>query len=101
MTPSSFPLSITAVIPSFLDVISTIASRILASGVIFGNSSPIFIRSPTRVSNRLPREPPGCDLAKSVSVKPLARNNAIASASPRARVAVVLDVGANPSGQAS
>jgi len=52
----------------------------------------------TLVSKDLPSDPPGCDLAKSCSVKPFARSSAMARASPNARVAVVLEVGAKPRG---
>ncbi len=52
-------------------------------------------------NNRLPKAPAGWDSAKSSAVKPRASSNATASASPKAKVAVVLEVGARPSGQAS
>ena len=51
--------------------------------------------------NRLPSLPPGWRRAKSSSRKPLRTDTAIASASPRARLAVVDAVGARLSGQAS
>ena len=57
--------------------------------------------SPRRNNNLLPKLPPGCDNAKSSAVKPRAFNNATARASPITNVAVVLEVGANPNGQAS
>ena len=57
--------------------------------------------SATRVSSRRPSEPPGCERAKSSTEKPRASSTARASASPSASAAVVLAVGARPSGQAS
>ena len=57
--------------------------------------------SRTRTSSVRPIAPPGWSLAKSSRPKPDARSSAIAIASPRASVAVVLAVGATPNGQAS
>ena len=57
--------------------------------------------SSTCSSSRRPRLPPGCERAKSSSVKPRASSSATASASPIASAAVVLAVGARLSGQAS
>jgi len=45
--------------------------------------------------------PPGCRLAKSSCRKPFLTSSTIASASPRARAAVVLAVGARFNGHAS
>ena len=59
------------------------------------------IISSTRNNRRLPKIPPGCDKAKSFSLNPRVSNNAIDIASPIANVAVVLEVGAKPSGHAS
>ena len=52
-------------------------------------------------SRRRPSAPAGCERAKSSAVKPRASSSATASASPIASAAVVLEVGARPSGQAS
>ncbi len=57
--------------------------------------------SRTRVSSRRPSAPPGCERAKSSTEKPRASSTVSASASPSASAAVVLAVGASPSGQAS
>ena len=57
--------------------------------------------SATRSSRRLPRLPAGWLRAKSSGVNARARSKTTASASPSAITAVVLVVGANPSGQAS
>ncbi len=54
-----------------------------------------------RTSRRRPRLPAGCERAKSSELKPRASSRATARASPSARLAVVLEVGARPSGQAS
>ena len=48
-----------------------------------------------------PSFPPGWDLAKSSGLKSLLSNKAIAKASPKAKAAVVLEVGARSRGQAS
>ena len=55
----------------------------------------------TWVISFLPNFPAGCELAKSFFVKPLDSKSAIANASPKARAAVVDDVGARSSGHAS
>ncbi|SVK46631.1 Uncharacterised protein [Acinetobacter baumannii] len=87
--------------PRFLRVISSSASRNEASALTWGISSPLCMISLTRSSNLRPSAPPGCDSAKSSGVKPRAFSSATASASPITSVAVVLVVGASPSGQAS
>ena len=61
----------------------------------------VRMTSLTCVSSRRPSDPPGCDRAKSSTEKPRASSSVSASASPSARAAVVLAVGASPSGQAS
>ena len=58
------------------------------------------ITSPTVTSMR-PIEPPGWNSAKSSRLNLRRRATAIASASPIASIAVVLDVGARPTGHAS
>ena len=63
--------------------------------------SCVCMMSCTRVKSRRPKAPAGCDKAKSALVKLRACNSATAKASPKANVAVVLEVGASPSGQAS
>lgn len=55
----------------------------------------------TLVSSARPREPPGWRLAKSRAVKWRASTRAMARASPMTSMAVVLEVGARFSGQAS
>ena len=65
-----------------------------------GISSPVCISSSTR-SSRRPRAPPGWRAAKSSARKPRRSSSATASASPSASAAVVLAVGARPSGHAS
>ncbi len=64
-------------------------------------ASPVRMTSATRVSNRRPSVPPGCERAKSSTENPRASSSASASASPSASAAVVLAVGARPSGHAS
>lgn len=51
--------------------------------------------------NAYPKHLPDAKRAKSSEVKPRASSNATAKASPKANVAVVLEVGAKPNGQAS
>ncbi len=100
--PSIFIRSSTITVrPRFLRVISSSASRSEASRVTWGISSPLCIMSLTCSSSLRPSAPPGCDSAKSSCVKPRASSSATASASPITSVAVVLEVGASPSGQAS
>ena len=82
-------------------LIVTTASPSVASMPTIGSASPLTMTSRTRVSRRRPIGPPGCERAKSSTEKPRASSSAIASASPSASVAVVLAVGARPSGQAS
>ena len=74
---------------------------IAVSGDTFGSSSPVCIKCFTCNNKRLPKAPAGCERAKSSEVNPRASNNATANASPKAKVAVVLDVGARPKGHAS
>ena len=91
----------TAVMPSFLAVISNTASRTNAVSATDGISAPACMMSNTRNNSRRPSLPPGCDRAKSSRVKPRASNKATAKASPMTNAAVVLDVGAKPNVQAS
>ncbi len=90
-----------AVMPRPLRVTSIRPSARGASGRTVGMSAPVRITSRTCSNRRLPKVPAGCERAKSSSVKPRAFNSATASASPTARAAVVLAVGARLSGQAS
>ena len=90
-----------AVIARPLRVTSSKAAGSNTSGWTAGISSPVRIMSRTWVSRRRPNAPPGCERAKSSSRKPRASSRATASASPRAKVAVVLAVGARLRGQAS
>ena len=64
-------------------------------------SSPRRMMSLTLVSSARPREPPGWRLAKSRAVEWRASTRAMARASPMTSMAVVLEVGARFSGQAS
>jgi len=66
-----------------------------------GMASPVCIRSSTFKRSFLPIVPPGWREAKSSILKFLFSIRAIESASPRARVAVVLDVGTILKGHAS
>ena len=66
-----------------------------------GRPPPLCIMSATRKSRRLPRLPAGWLKAKSSGVNARARSRTTANASPKAMTAVVLVVGASPSGQAS
>ena len=101
-TPISLPMTlVTAVMPSPPRVTSMIASLTAAWSLTQGSASPACIRSSTFINRRRPKAPPGWEKAKSSAVKPRASNSAIASASPIASAAVVLDVGAKFSGQAS
>ena len=101
-TPSTRRRSSTiAVIPSPLRLISSRPSRKGVSGATHGSCSPVRITSSTCSNRRRPEVPPGCERAKSSSVKPRASSTATASASPIASVAVVLAVGARLCGQAS
>ena len=84
-----------------LRLISTIASASVAVSGDTGSAAPVRITSATRVSKRRPSAPPGCERAKSSAEKPRASSSASASASPSASAAVVLAVGARPSGHAS
>ena len=66
-----------------------------------GSAAPMRMTSRTWVSNRRPSAPPGWERAKSSTENPRASSTVSASASPSASAAVVLAVGASPSGQAS
>src|SRR5450830_550217 len=66
-----------------------------------GIASPLRITSRTWVSRRRPSAPPGCERAKSSSLKPRRSSSATAIASPSASVTVVDAVGARFIGQAS
>ena len=100
--PSRRPLSsTTAVMPSILRLISARASLTVASAGTRGTASPVCMTSAMCSSRRRPRAPAGCERAKSSAVKPRASSRATASASPMASEAVVLEVGARCSGQAS
>ena len=101
-TPSRWPLaSVTAEAPRPLLLICFISSLKLAFKPTAGTCAPLRITSRTRVSSLRPSAPPGCERAKSSSLKPRASSSATASASPMASCAVVLAVGAKFSGQAS
>ena len=87
--------------PRRLRLISISAWLRLASSGTLGRSAPLCITSVMCSSRRRPRLPAGCERAKSSAVKPRASSRATASASPIASEAVVLEVGARASGQAS
>ncbi len=100
-TPSTRSAASTiAVMPSPLEVTSNRPSAKLVSARTLGTCTPVRITSFTYNSRR-PRAPAGCERAKSSSVNPRAFRSATARASPTARAAVVLAVGARFSGQAS
>ena len=87
--------------PSPLRVISI---RVSFSKVPRGTRGMAWSRcmmSSTCSSRRRPRVPAGWERAKSSRVKPRLSSKATARASPMARAAVVLAVGARPKGQAS
>ena len=101
-TPSRrLPASTTAAMPRPLCVISTSVSETLADSRTRGTAWPVCMMSAMWISRRRPSEPAGCERAKSSAVKPRASSNATASASPITSAAVVLAVGARPSGHAS
>ena len=101
-TPTTFLLtSTTADAPKPFALISRINSLKSVSGETLGTSSPVRIKSETKVSRRRPNMPPGCDRAKSSGLNPRVSKRATANASPNAICAVVLAVGAKLSGQAS
>ena len=93
-------LSTTMQIPRF-DAISKTAFFILDCIETKGTFSPVSIISSTFNKRRLPKLPAGCKNAKSSMVKFLFSNKAIARASPRTVIAVVLEVGARSYGHAS
>ena len=99
-TRRSSPSTI-AVMPRRLRLISISASANEASAGTRGISSPPCITSRMCSSSLRPSAPAGCERAKSSAVKPRASSSATASASPIAIEAVVLEVGARCSGQAS
>ena len=79
----------------------TIADFSSVRSATAGNSAPECIKSPTVSSKRRPKLPAGWLNAKSSEVNRRALSNTIANASPSANTAVVLEVGARLSGQAS
>ena len=100
--PSTRPApSTTAEAPRPLTLISRIRSVKLVPSNTRGTWSPLRMTSLTCVSSLRPKAPPGCERAKSSSLKPRASSRATANASPSASCAVVLAVGARLSGQAS
>src|SRR5471032_907464 len=101
-TPIGLPAaSTTAVMPMPFWVISSSASVRRTSAATDGTASPLRMTSRTWVSRRRPSAPPGCERAKSSSLKPRRSSSATASASPSASVTVVDAVGARFSVQAS
>src|SRR5471032_2694924 len=101
-TPIGLPsASTTAVMPMPFWVISSSASVSLTSAGTDGTAAPLRMTSRTWVSRRRPSAPPGCERAKSSSLKPRRSSSATASASPSASVTVVDAVGARFSVQAS
>ena len=98
--PRIFPSSTTTAIPIFVRLICSRVSLIFDSRVTMGRLS-LIMKSFTFASRRRPSEPPGWNLAKSFAWKLRTVINAHAMASPMASVAVVDEVGARLSGQAS
>ena len=86
--------------PSFPLLTSIMASPRCISGVMTGIIS-VIITSWAVVSSRFPSSPPGWNWAKSCGLKLRFSISATAMASPMARVAVVLLVGARLRGHAS
>ena len=84
----------------FFDI-STKPSLSVFFGSIIGILSPTCIISSTVNSKRLPKEPLGCEIAKSLDEKFRHSVNVAANASPIAKLAVVLAVGAKLRGHAS
>src|SRR5690606_9844210 len=99
MMAGSAPVS-TMTRPRLERVMARTASMKPSSGPTMGRWEAIISCS-TRLSSRRPSEPPGWKRAKCSGRNPRASTRATASASPRARVAVVGDVGAGCTGQAS
>src|SRR5690606_1975176 len=101
-TPARPPSSSsTTVMPSPFWVISSSASRSEVPRLTCGSCAPLCMTCSTFSSRRRPSAPPGWEKAKSSAVKPRASSSAMANASPSTRLAVVDDVGARLSGQAS
>src|SRR5438270_4502965 len=99
-TPTRLPAwSTTATVPRF-SASSTTHSRMGRSGPRAG-ISPASITSATRSRRLRPSAPPGCSAAKSSRRNPLTSSSVTARASPSAKAAVVLVVGASVSGHAS
>src|SRR6266571_4840884 len=99
-TPTSAPeRSTTATVPR-RSASSTTHSRMGRSGPRVGTSW-VTITSATRSRRLRPSAPAGCSAAKSSRRKPFTSSRVTARASPSARAAVVLVVGASVSGQAS
>jgi hypothetical protein len=101
MPTSRPPASTTPVQPMLFSMISKSASRSVTVSATRGTSSPLRMSSRTVSVRRLPRMPLGWTRAKSSAVKPLRWINALASAWPMTRAAVVLVVGASPNDPAS
>ena len=97
---SSSSLS-TPVIPRPFSEIVNKASFILAELDTNGISSPVWTSWSKVRSRRFPSIPPGWSSAKSSLLNPRISNKATANASPIAKVAVVLAVGARSRVQAS
>ena len=93
--------STTETAPSPLSVMINKASVTVAVPLTTGFSLPPCMMSPTVSNSCRPRLPPGWNTANCLEVKLCFPMSAMASASPKARAAVVLEVGASPRGQAS
>ncbi len=100
ISPTTLPSRSATPIPSLPLLTRITASPRCISGEMTGMSA-VCITSCAVVSSRLPSSPPGWNCAKSFGWKFLTCISATARASPMARVAVVLLVGARFSGQAS
>jgi hypothetical protein len=90
-----------AMLPLFALVIARMASWTVTVSLATGSRLPLRMMSPAFRRRTRPRLPAGWYFAKSSRVSPRASRRTIARASPRARAAVVLAVGASLRGQAS
>ncbi len=101
MPESLSSASTTMVAPIPFESISLMAPSTLDPKTTFGTWSSVNMTSFTRMESLSPRLPPGWNLLKSFLSKRLALSSTTDKASPMARAAVVLEVGARPMGQAS
>ena len=102
-TPVNMPSSSTIIaMPNFFSEISSITSAKLSVSLAIGSfSGSVNIKSATLYVKPFPKAPDGWKIRKSSFVNPRFSSKHTAKASPIARVAVVLAVGALFNGQAS